>query len=517
VRQYRPTLEIFRKIGDVVRRMKYIKKLAILILISLALFASGCEEKLSAEEIVDKMQEKEASLEDYSGTIHTTVYLNGEKNLEEETQIIYKKPNLMKTLGVEEGKEVESVSDGEFVWSYDAETNTVTKIKLPEEPLLTEKDFVSIIGNFVNESEVSMLGIEEVDGRSAYVLEAKPKTEENESELASRTKIWVDRETWMVLKSSIYNNKGNLVTEVEIRNLKINTGIPDSEFKFEIPEGAKVETLDLDEELKIPDNLSLEEARQQASFEILVPEYIPDGYMLNSTTISEEDDTDPEGQGSETVILSYQKGTENFDVIETVYENKSEENTFMEGAEKISINGREGTYLNEFGDTKILQWKLGGVEISLIGSLEKAEMLKIAESLQEPFTEFYILGPDGTAENYATDYVLGEKGTVIMRISNHEQKPVNYTMEVKLEDTLLPIPADWKNIRIEDNETLEKAVTITPPFEGTNMMLAFSLYKEDEKDMLEENVSVPYRDLHLWINVTTHNLSKNTSTPLTAT
>lgn len=363
--------------------MKHIKIKFILFFISLVILVSGCEDKLSAEEIVEQVQEKEANLEDYSGTMCTTVYLNGEKNLEEETRIIYKKPNLMKTIVVEDGKDVESVSDGEFAWSYDAKTNTVTKMKLPEEPLLTEKDFVNIIGNLVNESEVSMLGVEAVDGRSAYVLEARPKTEENESELISRTKIWVDKETWMVLKSSIYNNEGNLILEVEMRDLKINTGIPDSEFKFEIPEGAKVETLDLDEELKTPDNLSLKEAREQASFKILVPEYIPDGYMLNSTMISEKDETGAEGQSSETVILSYQKGSENFNVIEAVYENKSEENTFMEGAEKISINGTEGKYLNEFGNTKMLQWELGGVEINLIGSLEKAEMLKIAESFKE--------------------------------------------------------------------------------------------------------------------------------------
>jgi outer membrane lipoprotein-sorting protein len=49
--------------------MKHIKLLLILVFISLSLIVSGCEEKLSAEEIVDKMQEKEASLEDYSGTI----------------------------------------------------------------------------------------------------------------------------------------------------------------------------------------------------------------------------------------------------------------------------------------------------------------------------------------------------------------------------------------------------------------------------------------------------------------
>lgn len=70
--------------------MKHTKILFILIFISLALFASGCEEKLSTEEIATKMQEKEASLEDYSCTIHTTVYLNGENDLEEEIQMVYK-------------------------------------------------------------------------------------------------------------------------------------------------------------------------------------------------------------------------------------------------------------------------------------------------------------------------------------------------------------------------------------------------------------------------------------------
>ena len=275
----------------------------------------------------------------------------------------------------------------EFVWSYDVETNTVTKIKLPEEPLITEKDFVSIIGNLLNESEVSMLGVEEVDGRSAYVLETRPKAEESVlSELASRTKVWVDRETWMVLKFSMYDNEGNLSVDVEIRDLKVNVGIPDSEFKFEIPDGTEVVTMDLDEQFKIPENLNLEEARQQASFEILTPEYIPDGYVFNAATVQKFNNTALISESSETVTLSYQKGTESIEIMETVYENEPEKDTSMLEGEKISINGREA-YLNEFGDLKILHWKLGEVEIDLIGYLEKAEMLKIAESIREPSTE----------------------------------------------------------------------------------------------------------------------------------
>ncbi len=84
--------------------MKHTKILFILILISLTLLASGCEEKMSAEEIATKMQEKQASLKDYSCTMYMATYLNGEKNLEDEIQIMYKKPNMMKSLDDSAGK-----------------------------------------------------------------------------------------------------------------------------------------------------------------------------------------------------------------------------------------------------------------------------------------------------------------------------------------------------------------------------------------------------------------------------
>ena len=53
-------------------------------------------------------------------------------------------------------------------------------------------------------------------------------------------------------------------------------------------------------------------------------------------------------------------------------------------AENVSINGKEGKYINQFGDFKILIWNLGEFEMTLNGYLEKAEILKIAESIPEP-------------------------------------------------------------------------------------------------------------------------------------
>jgi uncharacterized membrane protein len=114
----------------------------------------------------------------------------------------------------------------------------------------------------------------------------------------------------------------------------------------------------------------------------------------------------------------------------------------------------------------------------------------------EHFTEFYILGPGGKADNYTTKYVLGQSGTAIVGVVNHEYRPVNYTLELRLENKSLPLPENQKYINLANNETWEEPVTFTPPFEGRNMKLEFLLFNET-------GGNVPYRDLHLWIDVNT--------------
>jgi uncharacterized membrane protein len=112
----------------------------------------------------------------------------------------------------------------------------------------------------------------------------------------------------------------------------------------------------------------------------------------------------------------------------------------------------------------------------------------------EHFTEFYILGPEGKADNYTTKYFLGENGNITVGIVNHEYRPVNYTMEMRLDNKSLPLPANLQQITLVHNESWEKPVTFTPTFEGKNMKLEFLLFNETNKIM-------PYRDLHLWIDV----------------
>ena len=50
----------------------------------------------------------------------------------------------------------------------------------------------------------------------------------------------------------------------------------------------------------------------------------------------------------------------------------------------------------------------------------------------EAFTEFYILGPKGKASDYPTKLFVGQNGTVIIGIVNHEHRNVTYYVEIWL-------------------------------------------------------------------------------------
>ncbi len=223
---------------------KILKSMLLFTFISLTLFASGCTEKdLSAEDIAARMLEKQDSIQDYSYTMHTTYY-TGEKAIESEFKTIYKKPHMIKNFIQEPGKEEETLvlSDGEFRWTYAPDTNTVMKTKLPKTPEITKSDYLALIGITLNDSNVSLLGVEEIDNRETYLLKASPK-ETVESAAQYYTKVWIDKETWMPLKYEMYDSSGNLTAKTEIYDLKVNTGIPDSEFVFNIPDGAEIKTV----------------------------------------------------------------------------------------------------------------------------------------------------------------------------------------------------------------------------------------------------------------------------------
>lgn len=109
----------------------------------------------------------------------------------------------------------------------------------------------------------------------------------------------------------------------------------------------------------------------------------------------------------------------------------------------------------------------------------------------ERFTEFYILDPSRKSDNYPLDLKNNSVAEITAGVVNHEYTSVNYTVQVKMVDSVL----SNISLRLGHNETWEKNISFVPVKEGTDMKLEFLLFKED-------NFTAPYRDLHLWVNVT---------------
>ncbi len=113
----------------------------------------------------------------------------------------------------------------------------------------------------------------------------------------------------------------------------------------------------------------------------------------------------------------------------------------------------------------------------------------------ERFTEFYVLGPNGKISDYPLNLTLGENGTIIIGIVNHEYQEVGYNISVKLDNETL---AAIGIVRLRNEEAWQQNFTFTPEKIGEKMKLEFLLYADIES--WEE----PYRSLQLFATVRQH-------------
>lgn len=171
--------------------------------------------------------------------------------------------------------------------------------------------------------------------------------------------------------------------------------------------------------------------------------------------------------------------------------------------------------------------------ITIVIAVSSLIYVVITPKTGEQFTEFYILGSDGIADNYPRYVQVGESAEGIVGIINHEYKTVDYTVEIWLiNQTITYDEAEQKNITIIHNmwfidkltTTLEHSKidleqSWTPQWEAPfscpinfngSFKLVFLLfttpteeytYYEDYKHIAEEKLESAYRGLHLWIDV----------------
>ena len=341
---------------------------AVLVVLAIVLIA-GCTEQMSAEQIAAKMTAQQESIEDFSATMVMTSSFGGETKTTR-MKIMTKMPGKTRSEIIEpvELAGTLTVRNGNTMWMYDPAKNQVTKMTLPEDEGF-EMDYTKIIKDLMDENDISFKGTENLDGRSTYVIEAMPK-DESKREFFSKTRVWVDRENWMLLGTEMYDQDGNSMVKLQYRDVTFNTDIPDSEFIFEIPEGAEVVEESLED--MMPEKMTLEEARANLSFDVKTPSYLPDGYEFGHAMVL--------GGEQETVSLQYTNGQERLHLSEWLSDDTEQPESKMGEPEMVSINGADGEFTSMFG-MNTLKWSADDISYSLSGTLAKDELIRVAESM----------------------------------------------------------------------------------------------------------------------------------------
>lgn len=111
--------------------------------------------------------------------------------------------------------------------------------------------------------------------------------------------------------------------------------------------------------------------------------------------------------------------------------------------------------------------------------------------VDDPYTEFYILGAGGNASEYPENVTLGETSTIDVGIGNFESQQVTYTLVVQTNRTTF----EQRELTLEPRERWEEPMSFT--FNSTgSQWLHLELYRG------ETTRGEPYRDLQLLIEVT---------------
>ena len=130
------------------------------------------------------------------------------------------------------------------------------------------------------------------------------------------------------------------------------------------------------------------------------------------------------------------------------------------------------------------------IVVAIIGTIGTLGYLIANPKMGDSFTEFYVVGLEGKAEDYPRELMVGEEGRVIAGIVNHEHQPVTYSLEVAINSTK---NGDMEPITLEHEGQWQGTVTFTPGSTGDNQKVQFLLYRVDQSEV--------YRHLHIWINV----------------
>jgi outer membrane lipoprotein-sorting protein len=345
-------------------------------LVASAFLLGSCQSGPTAEEIVAKMREVEASIQDAHAVVAFDLHLEDLDALVV-VEMWERAPNQFRAQVVEDDSGqfagLTSVTDGEQVWLYHPGENEVVAGRVGEfgfeEPLsphLIMEQMREVIDYVLDHSEVELDGEEEVAGSPAYRLVLEPRPDDDARlplPLMGTTTLWVEKERWVLLKARL---TGSPVGEgtMTVRSFVFNEGVASDRFRLQPPPGVTVRTVESLE----PRRLTLDEALLDAPFGLLLPSFVPAG-----TTLIDVFETNGR------YVLRYDHGETAF----TIVQQKAVAEQALPSVEgrPVTVRGVSGSLIVSGEGDAILTWIEDGVSVTIGGRISEDDIMRVADSL----------------------------------------------------------------------------------------------------------------------------------------
>jgi uncharacterized membrane protein len=114
------------------------------------------------------------------------------------------------------------------------------------------------------------------------------------------------------------------------------------------------------------------------------------------------------------------------------------------------------------------------------------------------FTEFFVLGSEGQAENYPRDLRSSESIALILGVVNYEEHQQQYQIVVMHGNKVLTETAPFS---IVHGERSVQAIRFSIDETGTGQPISFLLFRDGQQ--------TPYRRLHLWMDTLSENSARS--------
>ena len=154
--------------------------------------------------------------------------------------------------------------------------------------------------------------------------------------------------------------------------------------------------------------------------------------------------------------------------------------------------------------------------VSILGALGMLGYVLASPKVGESFTEFYILGHDGKAQDYPTEFVMADGRVILVRygdsemqegaigyitlgIINQERKQATYSVNIMIDGNQVSIYSDGGEVEgigpitLAYKEEWEHEIGFAPQHIGSDQKVDFILYKDGTPCFKEP--------IHLWMDV----------------